>query len=317
MTDTTTQGNWKGIYGTDGSNIINHAANYPSYAQVSVTGQNPYTWSSSTSDVRALQKATSSTDRIAACWYSFTNFTIDQNLTDGNSHQVGIYALDWDGNNSRQARIEILDAGTNALLDSRDITAYSSGKFLLWDLRGHVKVKGTHLAPSGSNAVISGIFFDPTRLQATGVVASNTYPGNEASLAIDGNPSTTWVANGFPTQWIRLDLGQACNFSRLRLLVAQTPSGATTHQIYGGATSDNLTLLGSLSGTTQSGQLLEFNGSANNVRYIQVTTTSSPSWVGWSELKVYGSTVNSNAGVQWLVTDQLGTPRMIVDQTAV
>src|SRR5258705_1278772 len=142
MTDTTTQGNWKGIYGTDGSNIINHAANYPSYAQVSVTGQNPYTWSSSTSDVRALQKATSSTDRIAACWYSFTNFTIDQNLTDGNSHQVGIYALDWDGNNSRQARIEILDAGTNAVLDSRDITAYSSGKYLLWNLRGHVKVKG-------------------------------------------------------------------------------------------------------------------------------------------------------------------------------
>ena len=34
--DNTTQGNWKGVYGADGHNVIGDAQNYPAYAQVSV-----------------------------------------------------------------------------------------------------------------------------------------------------------------------------------------------------------------------------------------------------------------------------------------
>src|SRR6266481_7465698 len=128
-TDTTTQGNWKGVYGSDGYNVINDAASYPSYAQVSVSGQSAYTWAASTSDARALLKAASATDRIAPCWYSFSNFTVDVNLTDGNEHKVSVYSLDWDGNNSRSERIEMLDAGTNAVLDGRNVLSFSGGQY--------------------------------------------------------------------------------------------------------------------------------------------------------------------------------------------
>jgi hypothetical protein len=107
--DTTTQGNWKGVYGADGYNVINDAASYPSYATVSVSGQSSYTWAASTSDVRGLRKAASTTDRIASCWYAGTNFTIDLNLTDGNTHRVALYTIDWDGSDARQERIEVLD----------------------------------------------------------------------------------------------------------------------------------------------------------------------------------------------------------------
>jgi RHS repeat-associated protein len=158
-TDTTTQGNWKGTYGSDGYNVVNDAASYPSYATVSVSGQSAYSWNSSTTDARALLKAASTTDRIAACWYSYTNFTIDVNLTDGNTHKVAVYLLDWE-NAARNSTIEVLDATSNAVLDTRNLSSYAGGKYLVWNLHGHVKLKLSHVSPTGLNAVLSGLFFD-------------------------------------------------------------------------------------------------------------------------------------------------------------
>ena len=71
-TDTTTAGTWKGIYGADGFNIVDDAVSYPSYVTVTPSGNSDYIWASSTADVRGLQKASSTTDRIAACWYSYS-----------------------------------------------------------------------------------------------------------------------------------------------------------------------------------------------------------------------------------------------------
>jgi RHS repeat-associated protein len=74
----------------------------------------------------------------------------------------------------------------------------------------------------------------------------------------------------------------------------------------------SLTLLGTLSGTTQDGQWLELATTAAHVRYVKVSTTASPSWVAWYEVEVYGAASNT-ADVEWLVSDQLGTPRMVAD----
>jgi YD repeat-containing protein len=59
QTDTTTQGNWKGVHGGGGYGIPNDAASYPSYAQVSLSGETSYTWAASSSDTRALLKVAS------------------------------------------------------------------------------------------------------------------------------------------------------------------------------------------------------------------------------------------------------------------
>jgi hypothetical protein len=153
--DTTTQGSWQGVYGSDGYNVINDTVNNPAYAQVTVSNQDFWTWAGSTSDLRALQKALTS-DRIAATWYAATSFEIDVNITDGQSHQVAVYCLDWDAN-SRAQTIEVLDAGSNALLDSRTVSSFTNGQYLVWNLSGHVKLRVTRTA--GSNAVVSGLFF--------------------------------------------------------------------------------------------------------------------------------------------------------------
>src|SRR5204862_196756 len=73
--DTATQGNWIGSYGAQGYNVLGNAVSYPAYATVTPAGQTSFTWAASTADTRALRTASGS-DRIAACWYTFTSFTI-------------------------------------------------------------------------------------------------------------------------------------------------------------------------------------------------------------------------------------------------
>ena len=154
-TDTTTQGTWKGTYGSDGYNVIANAVSYPSYAVVTPTGQSTYTWAASTTDTRALQKA-AATDRIAATWYASSSFTVDINLNDGNIHRFGAYFLDWDSN-TRSERIDVVDAATGTVLNTQTVSAFHNGAYLVWNISGHVQLRITKLG--GANAVLSGVFF--------------------------------------------------------------------------------------------------------------------------------------------------------------
>ncbi len=154
--DTTTQGNWIGTYGSQGYNVIGNAASDPSYATVTPNGQSTYTWAASTTDPRALQTVGGS-GRTAMCWYG-SSFSIDVNLTDGQTHNVALYAVDWP-NVGRSERIQITSAATGAVLDTETLSSFSGGIYLQWAVSGNVVIKFTSLA--GPNAVVSGLFFDP------------------------------------------------------------------------------------------------------------------------------------------------------------
>jgi len=154
--DATTQGTWKGVYGADGYSIAANSTSLPSYASLTVTGNLNLTWDSSSKNVRALQKAGTAKDRIAACWYSASSFSFDLNLTDGAAHQIALYNLDWD-RAGRAQKVDILDAATGAVLNSQSISSFASGKYLVWSVKGHVTIRVTRTA--GTNAVISGVFF--------------------------------------------------------------------------------------------------------------------------------------------------------------
>jgi uncharacterized protein (TIGR03437 family) len=162
-TDTTTQGNWKGVYGSDGYVLINDGVKYPSYAQVTANGQTPYVWATSTSDVRAVQKA-SADGRLASSWYSDNGFSIDLNLTDGLTHQLALYCLDWD-DKGRAERVEMFDAATGALLDSRSLSSFAGGQYVVWNVAGHIRIN--MVLTAGSNAVVSGLFFGPVGASTT------------------------------------------------------------------------------------------------------------------------------------------------------
>ena len=155
--DTTTQGNWRGVYGRKGYLLAGDAQQLPVTIQVTLSGQSGYIWAASSADSRALQKASTPGDRIAACWYASTSFTIAVDLTDGQPHQMALYLLDWD-RASRVENVTILDAATGAVLDTRSISAFANGEYLVWQVRGNVVVRVTN-EPGSLNAVVSGLFF--------------------------------------------------------------------------------------------------------------------------------------------------------------
>ena len=157
--DTATQGSWQGAYGGDGYNVVDAGPpSYPAYAAVTPAGNSEYTWASSTTDSRALQKPASPADHVAAAWCATTSFTVDVNITDGATHQVALYLLDWDFN-GRGEQVDVLDAVTGKVLDTRAVNSFSGGEYLVWDVSGDVAFRLTRKA--GNNAVLSGLFFDP------------------------------------------------------------------------------------------------------------------------------------------------------------
>jgi hypothetical protein len=155
--DTTTQGSWQGKYGADGYSIANGPLSLPSYDPgFALQNQSNYIWASNTGDLRALQNGSG---RIAATWFSLTTFSYDVNLTDAASHQIALYALDWDNYlGGRAETVQILDANTGSVLDTRSISAFTNGIYLIWNISGHVQITVT--MNKGGNAVISGVFFN-------------------------------------------------------------------------------------------------------------------------------------------------------------
>jgi hypothetical protein len=121
------------------------------------SGQTAFTRASSTSDPRALQRATSG--NIAACRYTNTSMTIHINIADGNLHDISLYGLDWDSL-ARSERIDIIDPSNGNVLSTQTLSNFASGEYLTWKVGGHVQIKITNL-DSSANAVLSGLFFGP------------------------------------------------------------------------------------------------------------------------------------------------------------
>ena len=153
--NTSIQGNWQSAYGADGYNVEGDAFLNPPYAAPAVSGASTYTWDVSTADVRALQKASNPSDRVAASWYTGTSFTIDTNITDHVFHQVALYFVDWESG-GRQQTVQVLDSSGN-VLDTRSLSGFTGGVYLVWRVTGHVTFLVTYAG--GTNAVVSGIFF--------------------------------------------------------------------------------------------------------------------------------------------------------------
>ena len=130
---------------------------------------------------------------------------------------------------------------------------------------------------------------DPIKFPPYSVTASATYSGSSPNYAMDGNSSTLWNSGGFGPQWIQIDLGKTAAVRKIRLQVAQSPSGNTVHEIAVGQSPTSLTTVDTLKLNTSDGQWIEsknFGKDGGNVRYIRITTKSSPSWVAWKEIQI-------------------------------
>jgi hypothetical protein len=189
--DTETGGDWKGVYGKQGFVIEGDSQRLPTFARVNVGTSQTFTWASSTSDPRALQRAASATDGIAAAWFDASGFKIDVNLTDGKTHRISLYSVDWDIRN-RSQRYDVLD-NRGAVLDSRTLNRFSDGAYLSWIVSGHVQFRITRTA--GPNAVVSGIFIDDPGIPVAATSTPTAVPTNTpvAEATDSPTPSPTSV----------------------------------------------------------------------------------------------------------------------------
>ena len=256
--DATTQGSWKGVYGSEGRWIINSfihvpdnfsfdvplwTRNIPAYAwfyDPFVYDVSFVVWTNSTTDPRALQNAWDS-GRAASSLIG-SKYTTEQvgrlTFLDGATHRVALYCLDWDTNCPSQT-IDILDAGDN-VIDSRTVSAFTGGKYLVWDLSGDVKIRlpgqgrmaaiffgagGISLMAGG--APTSGYTPLPVQFTATGSEpGSNSlayfWDFGDGATSTNQNPLHTYTNAGNFTAWVTASYGGTSATSSVPVSVASS-----------------------------------------------------------------------------------------------
>ena len=91
------------------------------------------------------------------------------------------YALDWDNyGGGRAEQIQIVDAASSTVLDTRTISSFTQGIYLVWNISGNVKINIT--LTGGGNTVISGVFFKHRRRSQRESAERNL--GGRASAAV-------------------------------------------------------------------------------------------------------------------------------------
>jgi hypothetical protein len=214
--DSSTRGNWKGVYGSQGYNIIQNAQSYPTYVNIAAIGNSSWVWNDNTADPAALVRATDNT-RLAACWYTSSAFDVQLWFSDSLPHRVSLYFLDWD----RLGRREVLDvfhSDTGALLASRIIENFQDGWYFTFDLQGRVTLR---LRPLNANAVLSGIFFDP----AVATVNPPTFTPAEGTYT---NSISVQLTTSTPSATIRFTLNGSDPTATSTLYTGAIPISATT-----------------------------------------------------------------------------------------
>lgn len=150
------QGSWVGTYGTAGYDLgawsgAGDLASIPS-ATVSLAQGSRWAWSSSTSDVRALQSPDKST-REAATYYDANQLRLTLTFHAAYTGNLHLYALDWDS----AARRELISVGGQTAVLGE---AFSQGAWVTFPISAAAgeTVPIVVDRTAGANAVLSGIF---------------------------------------------------------------------------------------------------------------------------------------------------------------
>ncbi|MCU6712722.1 DUF4038 domain-containing protein [Paenibacillus sp. J5C_2022] len=154
-------------------------------------------------------------------------------------------------------------------------------------LKAIVKKRGHTSSPvmSHTYTILSSDLLSQGKL----ATSSSANSGNGASMAVDGNTSTSWVASsGSMPQWIKIDLGDVYDLTYMEQTFL-TPYLTWKYKIEG--SNDDVTYTTLVDRTTvgvKGVNLLErLSGSARYVK-LTITQSSTGDWATSKELKIYG-----------------------------
>ena len=179
--DSTTSGDWGGVYGKDGYLLCNYngngsdKSNLPSY----VSSVNYYkvkgngmplnvVWESNTHDRKALSPdRANSFPRNAAGLYAVDDDQIGYTFTSTiaikgtHDYKVSLYFLDWE-NKGRKISVEMFDAETSNLIAPVELVeSCRGGAYLTYSYNKSAKFRINSVR--GNKAFLNGIFFDPSK----------------------------------------------------------------------------------------------------------------------------------------------------------
>ncbi len=105
---------------------------------------------------------------------------------------MALYLLDWD-TTSRNEIVTVQDVQTGATLDTRTVTNFNGGQYLVWNITGHVNI---WISNNGAtNAVMSGIFFAPPSTTLAWQDSFNTGQLDSSRWAIANGQAPGYIAN--------------------------------------------------------------------------------------------------------------------------
>ena len=136
-------------------------------------------------------------------------------------------------------------------------------------------------------------------ITSSSIEVNGTFGGLGKELAFDGDNATYWNSNTW-LGWIEVDLGTNYLVSELDLRLLQTPVGLANFDIWvsespmlgtlgGGTLAESFSHTGTLGVSLGNPISVSFTPVAG--RFVQLRTTSSPSWMAVSELDVLGSPI--------------------------
>ena len=196
-TDTTTQGNWGGVYGSEGYVLCAYNGGdvrvLPDYVEdIQYTKASSTQWATDTTDVRALASnrlnlenrnlgALYTNDPIA-CQQTFT---VDIQLKEQREYTVALYFVDWDSDNTRQLAIEMFDGDTlNMVAPVKVVKDYSDGAYVIYQYDKSARFRIDQMR--GANATLSGIFFG-TGMGDDPIITTTTVDDQDPQVSYEGN----------------------------------------------------------------------------------------------------------------------------------
>jgi hypothetical protein len=298
--DTTTLGDWKGVYGQDGNIIAQSSVMAPSYSNFGTAGAISLNlldgWAT---DPRALLKqqySYSPTERVESYFHTLTSMDFQLNTSDGQPHRIALYFCDYD-RAGRSVTVQAIDSGSGTVLDTHALTNYQNGIYLVYVYSGNVTFREINNNSGTPTGAVSGFFWGGS----TGAAppADTTPPtvsiATPPAGAVSGTVNITANANdnvGVVSVQYQLD---NANLGPVQTAPPYTYSWNTTGTSNGGHTLTAIARDAAGNSTTSAGVGVNVNNapppppppSGNSVTYLTTDTTALGNWKG-----VYGQDGN-------------------------
>jgi len=153
--DTTTRGGWRQQYGTDGFLISAMTNWWPADLPMNIFGGTP--WVEQFADEPDYLEIPGQGVSAFTFLFSYSDIIYDLNFAKGRPRSVALYFFD---DSIYPQAVNVADADTGHLLDSRTVTNGLGGRHLVWSMQGHVSVRVSNPA-SGSQTRVNALFLDP------------------------------------------------------------------------------------------------------------------------------------------------------------